>query len=913
MEIFNIPMNTKHENKIIFGLTGRQLGYVSIGFVPLLMIKDADIAMWFKITVSALGILISLILTVGRIPRGKWQGYLLSEVFLRELRYRFVGGIYKYQGTVPIFVGPVRKIKGKDKLNEFPLAGWSGINDIDDEGLVYLDGGQVIKILKVLPVNFNRSDSEKLTLMVQYQEFLNKINSYSEIICMNNLLDLSDYLILLERRSEEVKKGSHLVLEYRDFLYQSLKKKKVLTKEFYIVFNIDLNKSKRSMRRQVETMTNIIRTGVEKFGSKAIELDRNQVIKAFQDCFGGSVSKEKKLKREKLAASLRLEAKKESQKKDGSIISRIFPSRKGINYTPADIDLLPDWIINDKEYVEMNLKLYRTLAFEDWPNEVEGGWMGDLYNFPANMRIAMHIYPLRKDQAVTKLTDNMRLIDADRRRTRRAESIPDPDTEDKFKDAEKMRKDAARGDVKLFNHHCLITLAADSYDSLEQLTEELQGEASAKMAQLKTLRCNEDRGFLSTLPSMTLLERCGRDFDTKSLSTCFPFSSSEIIHPDGVVFGFNRDSNSLVIIDRFGMDLGHMLIVAASRAGKSYETKNILTQENWRGSKGLLVDPSPDREYKRWCNSMGGNYISLGLGEDIVNPMEIVPPRNPLKPDEDERNPVTKKVEYMKNLTQVMAGGGLSSKQLALIDRILYEVYYDKGFTDNWEDNFVGGTIKESPILYDYYSFVEKEDKAVASLIHPWVMGSMRMFNGRTNVRFDNDITVFDISALVEPGTSEEVKQVTYLTISELILREIKRSREKRVANIDEAHYLFANPIMSTFTEQLLRISARFNVAVTLESQRLGDFKGESASVVLANTPLVLLMKQLNENEIDDCKNAFRLSDQETMFLRTAQQGEGLLLAGTQRVALSVKVPDGLHRIITTNPNDIKKYGEEWE
>ncbi|MCL6479949.1 MAG: hypothetical protein K6T65_16395, partial [Peptococcaceae bacterium] len=63
--------------------------------------------------------------------------------------------------------------------------------------------------------------------------------------------------------------------------------------------------------------------------------------------------------------------------------------------------------------------------------------------------------------------------------------------------------------------------------------------------------------------------------------------------------------------------------------------------------------------------------------------------------------------------------------------------------------------------------------------------------------------------------------------------------------------------------------------------------------------------KQLNENELEHCRQVFRLSDAEVMALRNAQRGEGILVAGSRRVHLEVKVPEGLHRLITTNPAEL--------
>jgi hypothetical protein len=39
--------------------------------------------------------------------------------------------------------------------------------------------------------------------------------------------------------------------------------------------------------------------------------------------------------------------------------------------------------------------------------------------------------------------------------------------------------------------------------------------------------------------------------DTTSLATTFPFTSSELTSPNGVVYGINEHNDSLIIFDRF--------------------------------------------------------------------------------------------------------------------------------------------------------------------------------------------------------------------------------------------------------------------------------------------------------------------------------------------------------------------------
>lgn len=573
----------------------------------------------------------------------------------------------------------------------------------------------------------------------------------------------------------------------------------------------------------------------------------------------------------------------------------------------------------------------RTLMVTGYPREVEPGWLSSMYAFPANIRIATYIEPIDAKASVQELSRQMRYHQASLLADAKRGRVPDPFVEAALHDATELRDALARGDAKVFQHHMHITLFASSLEGLNRTTQLIEAELESKLMESRRTTFEQDRGFKTTLPLGRVLLPRARNMDSFSLSTTFPFLSSELTHDMGEIWGVNKLNNSIVLLDRFSYMSAHTTTIAASGAGKSYWLKQLLTQSRFRGIGGIIIDPS-DREYYRFAKTFGGTYIRLGISSpDQINPFDIVVPKNLKNLADAEKKPVTQKVDYLKSLLDVMLEG-LTIQEKALLDKVLYEVYRQKGMTDDWQsilepDSMTGleegGLVfsmkpktKEMPTLADLLTLLENDPvtEDLANRLRPYVTGSLQIFNGQTNVNLENDLVVFDVHEIVSHSKGN-LASTAYFILTEFIMQKLRQSRKQRVVAIDEAHFLFRHLQTAQFIEALFRIARKLGAGISLITQSINDFLdadgAKQAMVCLQNSSLVFLMKQQTMQAVDKLQEVFRLSDAEKYFLVNADRGEGILLAGNQRVALKVEVPDSLHRIITTDPTELAQIEAE--
>ena len=75
------------------------------------------------------------------------------------------------------------------------LQEWLPIKEIDKKGVVKLKNNNLIKIIKVNPINYNlKSDLEKESILNSYKIFLKTCNFDIQILIQSNKEDLSHHI-----------------------------------------------------------------------------------------------------------------------------------------------------------------------------------------------------------------------------------------------------------------------------------------------------------------------------------------------------------------------------------------------------------------------------------------------------------------------------------------------------------------------------------------------------------------------------------------------------------------------------------------------------------------------------------------------------------------------------------------------
>ena len=111
------------------------------------------------------------------------------------------------------------------------------IADITNDVVVYKDGGAAL-VMESTSLNFGLlSEKEQAAVIAAYAAMINSLTFSIQIVVLTQRKDISSYLSFLDERAKEIKQPllSTLMREYKGFILDSVKKKNVLGKRFFVV------------------------------------------------------------------------------------------------------------------------------------------------------------------------------------------------------------------------------------------------------------------------------------------------------------------------------------------------------------------------------------------------------------------------------------------------------------------------------------------------------------------------------------------------------------------------------------------------------------------------------------------------------------------------------------------------------
>lgn len=612
----------------------------------------------------------------------------------------------------------------------------------------------------------------------------------------------------------------------------------------------------------------------------------------------------------------------------------------------ADGEIRPEDVVAathslfEPDYVDLGGLFCRTLRVATYPAEVGNGWLNSVYLYPGRMVITQFVAPLSTPQVVNELTERLQSAAGGMVFAAQRGRMADPYAKSAYESWQAFREALVENRTRAFQHQLVVGLFAESKAALDEMTRELQDQLRGETVELRTLYYQQEEGLRALLPYGQQVKARPRDMDSHSLKSAFPFSSSEVLMPEGEMWGYNPFNGSPVMIDRSnpGFGAGHWVVIAVTRTGKSFAVKGIVTQSLFHGRSVAVIDPSEGGvDYRRWVEHLEGEYVVLSPGSaDRINPMDIAIPADPRKVD--DKYPVSAKAAYLIGLLSIMLNRGeqFEAREFGILDQTIRETYRRAGIEDNWtslvaplgQELRLGEVeAKPMPVLSDLRAVLRETPggEGLADALGPYTEGSFRLFDGQTNVDINNPILGINIYALI--SAQQSLAPTVYYVLTEFILQRLRADRTKKEIVLDEAHHMFKHVQTAQFVERLFREAGKSGGRVTLITHSLSDFVGsgssgpaaESARVCLKQAAVKLLLQQNDEDEVGYIGDFFKLSGSERRLLLGGGMGQaeqkltkglGIALAGGIRTPVQIAVNPGLYNLITTDPEEVRRIEE---
>ncbi len=180
-----------------------------------------------------------------------------------------------------------------------PIQNWLPIEEIFENGIIKLKENNYIKIIKIIPVNYNlKSDLEKEAILNSYQTFLKTCQFDMQIIIQSNKEDLSEHIKKIRKQNEKQENENMKLLseKYIEFIQRKNLEQHSSSKNFYIIIqksNLSNKNSKTNFQEIIFQELNEnylkIKECLSRCGNLAISIDEPETIKTILKSFLGNI------------------------------------------------------------------------------------------------------------------------------------------------------------------------------------------------------------------------------------------------------------------------------------------------------------------------------------------------------------------------------------------------------------------------------------------------------------------------------------------------------------------------------------------------------------------------------------------------------------------------------------------------
>lgn len=229
---YEIPQELEYKEKIMFGLTFKQLAYV-FAFAPIMFVIFFKTSLYLPIKIALMSM---------------FGGLGIGFIFL-DLDKHVRNWYYWFRS---------KRIEIPSKLITF-----IPIKEVRDQ-LIIKNDGKKLALLRITPINFSiKPEESKQAISIGFQKFLNSLDFPIQIIMNTENLDLEDYFKEVEKKINNSERFKELFQGYKNHLESISKEKDVMNRVFYLVIQ---------EKSDINIQLQICQTKLSNIGIKSVRL-----------------------------------------------------------------------------------------------------------------------------------------------------------------------------------------------------------------------------------------------------------------------------------------------------------------------------------------------------------------------------------------------------------------------------------------------------------------------------------------------------------------------------------------------------------------------------------------------------------------------------------------------------------------
>ncbi|KAA8830169.1 VirB4-like conjugal transfer ATPase, CD1110 family [Bifidobacterium tissieri] len=538
------------------------------------------------------------------------------------------------------------------------------------------------------------------------------------------------------------------------------------------------------------------------------------------------------------------------------------------------------------------------LWIRDFPPIMSDRLIGELSDLKSDVIVSIHLAPYDRSEGSDLVDRKIAEMDMQRLEERRrnmrqhipADEIP-ADLQDSLDEANSLREEMRQSNERLIGALVVISVAAPDREQLDQRVKDVMAACRKLSCTAETLAYMQVDGLNATLPLGVNTMPMRRTLTTSGAAIMVPFSTQEIMDPDGVFYGTNARSGNALVVDRTAKLNTNGFILGTTGSGKSQAAKNEMTSLFLTRPEDDILIVDPEREYAPLCAALQGARVVISAGsEDRINPMDIVIDQSL------DGDPIRLKANIIVSMIGALIGDtdGLNAVERSIIDRCalnLYRIYRNNPGLPQ-------------PTLADLHQHLiaspEPEARNLALSLEAYTSGSLSGFAGQTSVDTGNRFTVFDVSAL-----EGELKTFGMMVILDHLWNRVTRNRvrgRRTWVYVDEFHRMFSNQYAAKQFLDMFKRARKWGLAMTGITQNIEELlDNRDARLMLANSDFLLLMNQ-TPTDAERLADMWHLSPELHERIGNSNAGEGLLKSGDAFIPFDGRIPTDsqVYRLFTT-------------